>query len=143
MLNAIIALISGILFGTGMIVSNMVDPTKVINFLDITGHWDPSLAVVIIGALTVFTPCYHFFIKQRSHAINGKEFNWTKNTKVDGKLLLGATIFGIGWGLVGICPGPSISSIGNGSISTYLFIASMLCGMAIANIDIFNKKCPS
>ena len=145
MLNAIIALISGILFGTGMIVSNMVDPTKVIGFLDITGHWDPSLAVVIIGALAVFTPCYHLFIKQRRHAINGKEFNWAKNTKVDGKLLSGATIFGIGWGLVGICPGPSISSIGNGSISTYLFIASMLCGMAIANlnINIFNKKCSS
>ena len=143
MLNAIIALISGILFGTGMIVSNMVDPTKVIGFLDITGHWDPSLAVVIIGALAVFTPCYHFFIKQRRHAINGKEFNWAKNTKVDGKLLSGATIFGIGWGLVGICPGPAISSIGGGSMSTYLFVASMLCGMAIANIDIFNKKCSS
>ena len=147
MLNAIIALISGILFGTGMIVSNMVDPTKVIGFLDITGQWDPSLAVVIIGALAVFTPCYHFFIKQRSHAINGKEFNWAKNTKVDGKLLSGATIFGIGWGLVGICPGPAISSIGGGSMSTYLFVASMLCGMAIANtninINIFNKKCSS
>ena len=140
MLKTIISLISGILFGTGMIISNMVDPTKVIGFLDVMGSWDPSLALVIIGALAVFTPCYHFFIKQRSHAINGEKFNWSNNTKVDGNLLIGATIFGIGWGLVGICPGPAMSSIGSGSLSLYLFIVSMLCGMAIANTKLFNKR---
>lgn len=128
----LIALISGLLFGTGMIVSNMVDPSKVIAFLDVTGHWDPSLAFVIIGALTVFAPCYHLIIKKRKHAINGDTFSYPSKTSVDSKLILGATCFGIGWGIAGLCPGPVLTSISSGASEIFIFIISMAVGMGIA-----------
>lgn len=125
--------ISGILFGSGMIISGMVDPNKVIAFLDIFGEWDPSLAFVMGGALLVFTPIYHFQIKPRKQAINGDAFAYTNNQKVDRKLLLGATIFGAGWGLAGFCPGPVVSSIAGGSEVILTFMLSLLVGMVIAN----------
>ncbi|MCG6200117.1 YeeE/YedE family protein [Psychromonas antarctica] len=132
MLKVIIALISGILFGAGMIISAMVDPTKVIAFLNVTGNWDPSLAFVMGGALAVFTPCYHLLIKKRSHALNGDKFSWTSNTKIDRTLLSGAAIFGAGWGLAGFCPGPAMASIGGGSTTIFIFIISMLIGIVLA-----------
>jgi uncharacterized membrane protein YedE/YeeE len=132
MLKVIIALISGILFGAGMIISAMVDPTKVIAFLNVTGNWDPSLAFVMGGALAVFTPCYHLLIKKRSHALNGDKFSWTSNTKIDLTLLSGAAIFGAGWGLAGFCPGPAMASIGGGSTTIFIFIISMLIGIVLA-----------
>ena len=132
MLKIVIALVSGILFGCGMIISQMVDPLKVIGFLDISGNWDPSLAFVMGGALAVFTPCYHLLIKKRSYAVNGEKFSWTNNRKIDGKLISGAAIFGAGWGLAGICPGPAMSSIGGGSLTIVAFTLSMVSGMLIA-----------
>jgi hypothetical protein len=132
MFKTVIALISGILFGAGMIISQMVDPAKVLGFLDISGNWDPSLAFVMGGALAVFTPCYHLLIKKRSHALNGEKFSWTSNTEIDGKLISGAAIFGAGWGLAGICPGPAMSSIGGGSLTIIAFVLSMVSGMMLA-----------
>lgn len=132
MLRIIIALISGLLFGAGMIISHMVDPNKVIAFLDVAGNWDPSLAFVIIGALTIFMPSYHFLIKKRTHAINGDKFSWATKTKVDRKLVLGALFFGIGWGIAGLCPGPSLTSISGGSLMVFIFIISMSVGMWVA-----------
>ena len=131
MFKTVIALISGILFGTGMIISNMVDPTKVIGFLDITGNWDPSLAFVMVGALAVFTPCYHLLIKKRSHAVNGEKFSYTTNTKIDAKLISGAAIFGAGWGLAGFCPGPAMASLSGGSLTIIIFMFSMVSGMIV------------
>lgn len=127
-----VALIAGLLFGMGMIISAMVNPVKVIGFLDITGHWDPSLIFVMGGALAVFTPIYHLVIKKRSNALNGDKFSWTNNTKVDGRLISGALIFGAGWGLAGFCPGPAITNIGSGSYTVLAFILSMLIGMILA-----------
>lgn len=132
MLKTVIALVSGILFGCGMIISQMIDPLKVIRFLDITGNWDPSLALVMGGALAVFTPCYHLLIKPRSHAVNGEKFSCTSNRKIDAKLISGAAIFGAGWGLAGICPGPAMASIGGGSLTIAAFVISMLFGMMLA-----------
>jgi len=128
-----IGLISGLLFGSGMIISGMVNPDKVIAFLDITGNWDPSLAFVMGGALAVFSPIYHFFIKKRKHAISGDKFSWTSNTTIDGTLISGAVIFGIGWGLAGFCPGPVVTSLGGGSNIILAFILSMIVGMVHAN----------
>lgn len=128
----IVGLISGTLFGTGMIISDMVNPDKVLGFLNITGNWDPSLALVMGGALAVFTPFYHLVIKKRSHAINGDQFSWTSNTKVDATLISGAVIFGAGWGLAGFCPGPAITSLGSGSNIILAFILSMIVGMVHA-----------
>lgn len=132
LLKIIVSMISGLLFGAGMIISEMVNPVKVIGFLDITGNWDPSLAFVMGGALAVFTPIYHLVIKKRSHAINGDSFSWTSNTKVDYTLIAGAAIFGAGWGIAGFCPGPAITSVGSGSNIILAFILSMIVGMVHA-----------
>jgi len=139
MLVYIISLFSGVLFGSGMILSDAVNPTKVINFLDFFGNWDPSLGLVIGGALIIFIPCYHFLIKHRSHSVNGTILQLTTNKTVDKELIIGTIIFGIGWGLAGICPGPAISSIAGGSTTT--FIVSMSIGMIIAD-KLFNKTSP-
>ena len=127
-----VSLISGLLFGMGMIISDMVNPAKVIGFLDITGNWDPSLIFVMGGALAVFTPLYHFVIKKRSKAINGDKFTWTSNTTIDGTLISGALIFGAGWGLAGFCPGPAIANIGSGSNIILAFILNMIIGIILA-----------
>jgi len=127
-----ISLLAGLLFGMGMIISEMVNPAKVIGFLDITGNWDPSLAFVMGGALAVFTPIYHFVIKKRAYAINGDKFTCPSNTKVDGTLISGAVIFGAGWGLAGFCPGPAITSIFSGSNIILAFILSMIVGNILA-----------
>ena len=132
MLKIIIGLISGLLFGAGLIVSGLADPAKVTAFLNVTGSWDPSLAFVMGGALAVFTPFYHLVIKKRSHAINGEKFSWTKNNKVDGTLISGAAIFGAGWGLAGFCPGPAMASLGGGSLIVFVFMLSMLLGLTLA-----------
>lgn len=132
MLKVIIGLISGILFGSGMIISNMVSPEKVIGFLNVTGDWDPSLAFVMGGALAVFTPIYHLVIKKRSNALNGEKFSWTSNTQIDPTLITGAAIFGAGWGVAGFCPGPAIASIGGGSTTIFVFVLSMLTGITFA-----------
>jgi len=133
LLTLFIACLSGALFGTGMIISEMVDPNKVIGFLNITGNWDPSLALVMGGALAVFTPFYHLVIKKRAIALNGDKLPSPVNQHIDRKLIIGATFFGAGWGLAGFCPGPAITSISGGSEIVLLFIASMLLGIIAAN----------
>lgn len=129
-----VALLSGVLFGAGMNISGMVDPANIFAFLDITGDWDPSLAFVMGGALLVFTPFYHFIIKPRNKTIDGNTFSLPTNTKIDRKLILGASIFGLGWGIGGICPGPAVASLGEGSVTIISFIASMLIGMKLVTL---------
>ncbi|WP_394250287.1 DUF6691 family protein [Vibrio profundi] len=131
-IESAVSLVAGILFGAGMIISGMVDPTKVIGFLDITGDWDPSLAFVMGGALMVFAPFYQLFIKGRKQAVNGDPIDLVTNTKVDSKLVVGSSVFGIGWGIAGICPGPAITSLSSGSMEIVVFIMMMLVGMTIA-----------
>lgn len=131
-IRIVVGFISGLLFGAGMIISGMADPSKVIGFLDVTGNWDPSLAFVMGGALAVFTPIYHLVIKKRNTAINGDKFTWTNNTKIDKNLILGAAIFGAGWGIAGFCPGPALASVGGGSNIILAFILSMIVGMVHA-----------
>lgn len=132
-INSVVGLLSGLLFAAGMVISEMVDPVKVIGFLNVTGQWDPSLAFVMAGALLVFTPLYHLFIKPRQLSINGEPFVVPTAKKVDGPLISGAIIFGIGWGLAGFCPGPAVSSIGAGSPIILIFITTMLMGMIVAH----------
>ncbi|TYK67476.1 YeeE/YedE family protein [Colwellia echini] len=132
-MGIIVGLISGLLFGSGMIISGMVNPDKVIGFLDITGNWDPSLVFVMGGALIVFAPFYHLVIKKRKRAISGDKFTIPTNNTIDGTLLSGAVIFGMGWGLAGFCPGPAVASISGGSNVILAFILSMLIGIVIAN----------
>ncbi len=117
----------------GMIISGMADPVKTIGFLNITGDWDPSLAFVMGGALSVFIPFYHLVIKKRTTTISGDKFNSTVSKTIDKNLILGASIFGIGWATTGICPGPAIASILSGSNIILAFILCMLIGMILAN----------
>lgn len=122
-------ILSGVLFGFGMVLSGMVDPYIVIGFLDISGNWIPDLAFVMGGGLLVFVPSYFFLINNRKSPVIAKEFCVPKSKDIDNKLLLGAMLFGLGWGLVGFCPGPVITSLSSGNITVYLFVLCMALGM--------------
>ncbi|KLV08832.1 hypothetical protein ABT56_00985 [Photobacterium aquae] len=127
-----VSLVSGLLFGFGMMLSGMVDPAKVIGFLDISGQWDPRLAFVMGGALLVFAPGYWLLVRRRQQPVLGGAFNLPTSTILDKKLLLGATMFGVGWGMAGICPGPAVTSISGLNPAMIIFLAALLLGMKIA-----------
>ncbi|MBY6198039.1 YeeE/YedE family protein [Vibrio hangzhouensis] len=128
-----IAFVSGILFGTGMIVSGMGDPAKVVAFLDIFGAWSPDLAFVMGGALLVFAPCYWLVIRKKQSPVCTDEFCLNENKKIDAQLISGSALFGLGWGIAGICPGPAVSSIANGSFGILGFVITMVIGMLIGD----------
>ncbi|CAE6939965.1 DUF6691 family protein [Vibrio alginolyticus] len=134
------ALVSGILFGMGMAVSGMIDPAKVIGFLDVAGSWDPSLAFVMGGALAVFLPSYFLIIKPRKQSVSGAEMCTPTNTKIDSRLLSGAAIFGLGWGLAGICPGPAVASLSYGNITIVLFFVAMLAGSLLTKVVMSSRE---
>ncbi|WP_099612402.1 YeeE/YedE family protein [Vibrio fujianensis] len=127
------SLVSGVLFGVGMAISGMANPTKVIGFLDIAGTWDPSLIFVMGGALLVFLPAYFLLIKPQQKPWNASEFCLTTSRTIDAKLLLGAALFGIGWGIAGICPGPAVSSLALGNPDVWIFFISMIVGLSVMN----------
>lgn len=133
--NAILrisALLSGLLFGIGMALSGMTNPENVIGFLDVTGAWNPSLIFVMGGALLVFAPAYHFLIKPQAKALSGDVLSLPTKVQLDSKLISGAALFGVGWGLAGICPGPAITSLAFGNLDIVIFIASMVSGSLLA-----------
>ncbi|OEF27625.1 YeeE/YedE family protein [Vibrio rumoiensis] len=134
------SLFSGLLFGFGMVLSGMVDPDKVIGFLDVAGDWDPSLAFVMGGALLVFVPAYHLLIKPRQKPIDNSEFCIPNNKSIDKKLILGASLFGIGWGIAGVCPGPALASLSLMNTSLIAFVVSMLVGMLMVNLGYKTSK---
>ena len=126
----LVALLAGLLFGLGMMVSGMVDPHRVLGFLDIAGAWDPSLMFVMGGALAVFLPVYLLVIKKRSVPVCSENFEMSNSTVIDKKLVTGAALFGLGWGIAGICPGPAVTSTLGLNPSMLVFIVTMLVGMA-------------
>ena len=123
----ILALLSGIIFGLGLSLSQMINPNKVINFLDVTGNWDPSLAFVMMGALAVTFISFKWILK-RPQPIWEDGFHISKRTEIDKALLGGAAIFGVGWGMSGFCPGPAVSSLGLGSIEAVIMVLSIYAG---------------
>lgn len=136
MKSALSALVCGIVFGLGLTVSGMINPQKVIGFLDLTGNWDPSLALVMAGALVVTLIGYRVVLKGRGPLFDVK-FRLPTRTDIDAKLIGGAALFGIGWGLSGLCPGPAIAGIGLSvlgvaSSQVFLFLGAMLAGMLVA-----------
>lgn len=133
MLPNLIALVSGILFGAGLGISQMVNPVKVMNFLDITGSWDPSLALVMGFAVVIFFISWRISIAQLHPLLNHKITTPLKTRVFEPQLLVGSSIFGVGWGIVGLCPGPSISSIAYLMPQTVIFILSMAAGIYFAN----------
>jgi uncharacterized protein len=129
-LRVIAALVSGLVFGLGLAVSGMMNPAKVIGFLDVAGDWDPTLAFVMISALLVAVPAYRF-IPKRPRPVLEEGFDLPKKQAVDRPLVLGSALFGIGWGLVGFCPGPAVAALGTGLAPVFAFVAAMLAGMAL------------
>lgn len=125
------SLLAGLLFGLGMAISGMVDPARVTGFLDLAGAWDPSLAFVMGGALLVFMPGYFLLVKPRHQSLLGEPIAVVPAPRLDRRLIGGAALFGIGWGLVGICPGPALSLISSGQPMILLFIAAMVAGILL------------
>ena len=126
-MSKIISLVSGIVFGVGLVISEMINPEKVLGFLDLFGNWDPSLAFVMIGALIVSSPLFHI-IKNKEKPLFEEKFNYSNNKEVNNRLIVGSALFGAGWGLGGLCPGPAISSIALININSITFVFAMFFG---------------
>ncbi|MDA7637628.1 YeeE/YedE family protein [Candidatus Pelagibacter sp.] len=126
-MSKIISLVSGIVFGVGLVISEMINPEKVLGFLDLFGNWDPSLAFVMIGALIVSSPLFHI-IKNKKKPLFAEKFNYLNNKEVNNRLIVGSALFGAGWGLGGLCPGPAISSIALININSITFVFAMFFG---------------
>jgi uncharacterized membrane protein YedE/YeeE len=132
MAQVLVAGLAGLLFGVGLTVSQMINPAKVLAFLDFggiaDGTWDPSLALVMVGAIVVTTAGYALAFRRRRPVCMAR-FSLPTNKTIDWRLLVGATLFGAGWGLVGYCPGPAIAGLGLGATKTIVFVAAMVVGM--------------
>ena len=128
-MNYVIALITGSLFGIGMALSGMVNPELVTAFLDVNGQWNPTLVYVMGGALAVFIPGYQLLIKTRARPVLSKDWDLNKSKAIDAPLMAGASLFGIGWGLLGVCPGPAATSIFSGNSDVGVFVVAMMVGL--------------
>ena len=127
-MNALVALAAGLIFGLGLMVSGMSDPGKVLGFLDVAGHWDPSLAFVMAGAIPVAFAGFRMAAR-RPATLLGEPIHLPRGRAVDTRLVLGSALFGIGWGLAGICPGPAFVLAGLAVGPALIFIPAMLAGM--------------
>lgn len=131
MLRNLFAFLSGGLFGAGLLVSGMTDTTKVQGWLDVFGDWDPTLAFVLGGAILPMAITWHLSTG-RARAVLGTEFPGRLNPRLGHNLVIGSVLFGMGWGLVGLCPGPAIASLSWGGTGGLVFLAAMVAGMMIA-----------
>lgn len=118
----------GILFGAGLNLSGMTNPAKVLAFLDVFGHWDPTLAFVMGGALAVSALAYQW-VRRQPRAWLGDAFQLPTRRDLDAPLIAGAAVFGVGWGLAGLCPGAALASLARGSVEIWIFVAAMLAGI--------------
>ena len=133
-MSKIISLVCGIIFGIGLTVSKMIDPAKVLGFLNIFEDWDPSLAFVMIGALIISSPFFHLF-KNNNKPIFADKFSYANNKEIDKKLIVGSSLFGAGWGLAGLCPGPAIASLALLNINSAIFVVAMFVGFYLAKLS--------
>lgn len=129
----IASLLCGLIFGAGLLISGMVQPTKVLGFLDIFGAWDPSLAVVMVAALAVSAPGF-MLAKGRSQPLLAVRNFWPTRDDIDRPLVIGSAMFGAGWGLVGFCPGPALESLATLSPGVLVFVAAMAAGMVLRDL---------
>ncbi len=130
-MQVLATLISGLMFGCGLVVSGLINPAKVLNFLDLAGTWDPSLAITMAVAVVTTAIGYRLAF-ERGRPLLDSSFHVPAANAIDGKLLVGAGLFGIGWGLAGFCPGPAIAALPVGSSPALTFFVAMLAGMAVA-----------
>nr|WP_280772368.1 DUF6691 family protein [Rhizobium sp. SG_E_25_P2] len=134
MMRELFALAFGAIFGLGIAISGMINPAKVMNFFDVMGSWDPSLAFVMIGALAVAIPGYALVFRMRRAPVLNAQFAQPTKTALDRRLIGGAALFGLGWGAAGFCPGGAIPAIGLGEASVYVFLLAMIAGMVVMRL---------
>ena len=134
------SLLAGLVFGLGLIVSGMANPAKVLGFLDLAGAWDPSLALVMVGAIGVGVVAF-FAARQRTMSLLGAEMKLPTARQIDRRLVSGSVLFGIGWGLAGFCPGPALVALGMGELKALLFVVAMLAGMGLFELfEVFKRR---
>lgn len=124
------SLLAGLVFGFGLLISGMADPNKVLGFLDLAGPWDPSLALVMGGAIAVGLVAFAV-ARQRTVSFLGAEMKLPSARQIDRRLILGSMLFGVGWGVAGLCPGHALVSIGTGQIKAVVFVSAMVAGMGV------------
>ena len=129
----LLALLTGLIFGMGLSLSEMINPDRVLGFLDILGAWNPALAFVLGGAVFTSMICFHFILKQ-PHPLLDKQFYLPTKTMIDRPLIVGAMLFGLGWGLYGYCPGPALAALAYLEPSTFVFVAAMIAGLFLARL---------
>ena len=133
----IASLLAGLVFGLGLIVSGMANPAKVLSFLNLAGPWDPSLALVMVGAIAVGLVAFHV-ARKRTTSLLGAAMELPISRQIDRRLVLGSVLFGVGWGIVGFCPGPAIVALGMGQVKAVVFVVAMLFGMGI--FELFERR---
>ena len=126
-MNFLVGLAAGTLFGVGLVVAQMTDPNRVLGFLDVLGRWDPRLAFVMLGAIAVHAP-FVFWLRRRGKPLMANSLHIPSETRIDGRLVFGAALFGVGWGLAGYCPGPAIVAAATNRSALWV-VVSMILGM--------------
>jgi uncharacterized membrane protein YedE/YeeE len=129
----IAAFFCGLIFGWGLLISGMMQPAKVLAFLDIFGTWDPSLAVVMIAALVISVPGF-WLAKRRERPVLATQSVWPTKIRIDRSLVIGSALFGIGWGIVGLCPGPALANLATLSPRVVVFVVAMAAGMTLRDL---------
>jgi len=139
-MQALASFLCGLIFGSGLMISGMTQPAKVLGFLDVFGHWDPTLAFVMAGALAISSVGYALARRQIRPVIAAQHF-WPKRTDIDRSLVVGSMLFGIGWGLAGLCPGPALENLASLSPRVFVFVMAMIAGMSV--LDLWQRRVPS
>ncbi len=132
----------GLIFGLGIALSGMINPAKVLNFFDLAGTWDPSLAFVMAGALAVAVPGYRLVLRRPAPVMEHR-FQLPDTRVIDRRLVLGSATFGIGWGIAGFCPGGALPALGTGEPGVYLFVASLIAGLLLARVIQSRTRSPA
>ena len=130
-MRLLVAYLSGLIFGIGIMISGMANPAKVVNFFDLFGTWDPSLALVMGGALLVTFVGYRLILRRRAPLLD-QQFHLPTRTDLDARLIGGSAVFGIGWGIAGFCPGGALPAIGTGRAEVLIFVAALVAGIYLA-----------
>jgi len=125
-----LAAVSGAVFALGLALGGMTIPAKITSFLDVGGAWDPALAFVMAGAIAVYAPAVRL-LQRRPRPLIAERFHWPTPRAIDARLVGGAALFGVGWGLSGYCPGPALASLTGGAPSAVVFVAAMIAGIAV------------
>src|SRR3954449_11240554 len=133
-MSLLFSLLAGVIFGAGLSISDMVNPARVLNFLDVAGSWDPTLAFVMAGALAVTALGYRLVFRRNSPLLVHENFPLPSQTQIDLPLVGGAALFGVGWGLAGMCPGPALTDLVTFEPKVLAFVAAMLIGMIVARV---------